>query len=354
MIRKIFYLLSILILWHCTSCEAKKDKMQSPPVVKSEITPDISTEDVLVAFSKLKTDSVFIQSVLGYYRDARDVSFYDGERPIVIGDINKDGKTDALMPFSIGFMSGYKSYNFFYYAIFLNQNGKLKWEGNFNRKEFPSVYDFPEQVLTFEKVEKDYLHGYISKTSFSTKTPVLLQYDPEGQTFEEVKLYPYYWNYKDLKLNGKLPLNTTKKEILDLLGKPDRMSDFFSDCNYNNGPKKVFHYKNLELYFNNRDSLENEEYRFDNQLNFSIQLKNIKLDHKTTYNDILKLSPEIIKQQPSFEDEEAASDPSFKIIYIPLKQKIVNDNYYDSSWMILWFKNNYLNKVEIPTGDCSI
>lgn len=352
---RIGQLLPILMLLVTTSCRNENGKSKTTTEEKQTI--NIDTTKVLAVFDSLKTDSAFAQNTLIFGKGASDVSVYDGERPILIGDINNDGKTDALMPFSVEFEKDYTTYNKLYYAVLLNQNGILTWKGNFNREDFPSSYYFPNQALTIEKIGKEYLNGYISEYSFSTKTPVLLEYNAVNNSFDEIKLYSYFWNYDDLKWNGKLPLHTTKKEMLALFGQPDSISDFFSECNYNNGPKKVYHYETLRLFLNEANMLENEEYQFDNKLNVFIQYQNIKLDRNTTYDDILKLSPDMLKQQPRHQKEEeeiVENDGAYNVIYIPLHQKITNDAYFDLNWVILRFKNGYLHNISIPLGDCEI
>ena len=348
-----FYLLPILLLFCITSCQNKNGETET--IAAKEQIPDMDTAVVLAAFEELKNDSAFIKNCVEFQNGVSHISFYNGERPLPIGDINQDGETDALIPFEVAYVSNYSRYSKLYYAILLNQNGKLNWIGNYDRENFPSSYYYPNQVLSIEKIEKESISGYISETSFSPKTPVILEYHPDEITFHELKTYNYYWHYDDLKWNGKLPLHAPKKEILGLFGQPDNITDFFSDCNYNNGPKKVYHYGNLELVFNEKEILENESYRVDNDLKVSIQYQNIKLDHNTTYEDIRKLSPEILQQQPIFpEDEEKATDRSYKTIYIPLHQKITDNNYFDSNWVILYFKQNHLEKIVIPEGDCGI
>lgn len=350
----LMFLLPIIFFCSCGNTAHDQDSKQSLLPIK-----EINEADVLQVFDSLKTDSRFVRSLL-QSRDLELLSISPDTESILFGDINRDGEMDALMPFSIEYEQDNEVRQGLYYFILFQVDGQLKWQTNLNRTDFLYGFFSSGHFLTIEKIDDEYLRGFASETSFSTRKPILLEFDSVLELFNYVDLFTYFWDFKELKINGNLPLNTSQKKLVKLLGKPDSISDFFSDCNYNNGPKKIYHYGDLSLFFNNRKLLENESYRFDTNLDFSIEYRDIKLNGNTTYSEILKLSPEILKQQPPYlndfegDDEEDVNDPTYKKIYIPLHQKIVNIEYYGTNWVILAFRQDRLIKLTIPTGDCGI
>lgn len=347
----ILILLFSLVLFSCGNKESDAPKQENTLLPKAEI----DTTMVLSAFDHIKSTAEFKASFF-YDKDVQ-YSLFAGERPILIGDVNGDGKLDALMPFAIqalestGTLDEYDKEAKLYYAIFLNKNGQLVWLNNFSRA-LPNS----DKSITFEVLDAFFIKGNLSKSSYDKEKEIaFFKWDENNSDhFVQVRKNNYYWNYEGIKLNGKYALNTNKSTIVKLFTQPDSISSYFRECNAGGGPKELYHYGSLLLEFNEEKNLDNDNYNFDNKQDYFLSFNEIRLDKQTRYEDILKLSPEILKQQPEFEEEETEQDHTIKTIYIPLKKIFDYDEYYNRNWIILNFKSNKLIQASIPSENCEI
>lgn len=154
--------LSALLLLTILGCKSnKKAEVQNKPVTKDtaiikalpaplqeDNSSVIDTNTVLATFKKISESTKFLKEL-----DAEDASVYDSERPIVIGDLNGDQLDDAIMPFTIegrGRGNNWAAY----YAVFINQNGKLKYKLSFARGG-----DLSERMIEFNSIENGVIKG---------------------------------------------------------------------------------------------------------------------------------------------------------------------------------------------------
>lgn len=112
----------------------------------------IDTLQVITAFNELKNDTTFLYD-LGLLTEGT-YAFYDEERPLLIGDINRDSLPDALMPFSIEGMGGGNNYTA-HYALLLNDNGRLVFNSVLNRGG-----KMAEHLITFTSITRGVIEGW--------------------------------------------------------------------------------------------------------------------------------------------------------------------------------------------------
>lgn len=115
-------------------------------------TAVIDTAAVVAAFGLLKNDSLFLDKLDLLSESTYDI--YDEERPVLIGDINKDQLPDALMPFSIEGLGGGNNYTVFY-AVMLNREGKLQCDTVLFRGSKMS-----ENMLSFTAITNGAIEGW--------------------------------------------------------------------------------------------------------------------------------------------------------------------------------------------------
>lgn len=345
-------LLFSLVLFSCGNKESDVPKQENTLTSKAEI----DTTMVLAAFENIRDRAEFKASFF-YDKDVQ-YSLFAGERPILIGDVNGDGKLDALMPFAIqalasdGTLDENDKKAKLYYAIFLNKNGQLEWIDHFSR-----VLPNSDKIITFETLGKEFIEGNLSKSSYDKEKDkaFFIWVEENSDHFVQVRKNNYYWNYEGIKLNGKYALNSNKATVLKLFTQPDSITSYFRECNAGGGPKELYYYGSLLLEFNEEKNLDNDDYNFDNKQDYFLSFNEIRLDKQTRYEDILKLSPEILKQQPEFEEEEETEqDHNIKTIYIPLLKTFDFNEYYNRVWVILSFKNGRLVQASIPSANCEI
>ncbi|HTO17256.1 MAG TPA: hypothetical protein VLZ83_15940 [Edaphocola sp.] len=343
----IFLILNIVI--NCQSVEAKSSGFY----FNTDSETIIDTSQLLKVFEKSKSQESFTRFL---NNDLTSSVIKRTKEPLIIEDLNGDAHADALVPFICEDQSNAKKKSKesnFYYAVFLNKNGKLIFQNLIDRTDNKT-----KNILTIDKIENTIAIGKIGKSS---KGVVLYRYIADHGNVLRVKRNSYFWKYNDLKLNNKLSLNAKMSEILPLLGKPDRIERFFHDCNVDPGKIKLYHFGGFLLAFNEKNRLTNENFELGSTEKIFMNYGNIRLDKNTTYEEILKLSPYILKQHPGILDlgnEETEMSKEYKILWIPLQEYLPYDPYNDvpfgRNWMSLTFKNKLLISVEIGYADCEI
>jgi hypothetical protein len=147
-----YLLCSLLLAVACNAAQKGEEKRDSSANSSVGMPAVVDTAQVVAAFDLLKDDSVFLDKMdllsEGTY------AFYDEERPLLIGDINRDSLPDALMPFSIEGLGGGNNYTS-HYAILLNQGGRLEYNSVLYRGNKLS-----ENMLTFTGITNGVIEGW--------------------------------------------------------------------------------------------------------------------------------------------------------------------------------------------------
>lgn len=118
--RLFFYTTTASVLLACQQPTAKQPQNNTPDSTAAGFIPD--TAAVISAFNRFTQSKTFAAQVA---EKADGGVIYDEERPILIGDLNNDGRSDAIMPFTMEGMGGGNNY-VIYYAVMLNRNGALE------------------------------------------------------------------------------------------------------------------------------------------------------------------------------------------------------------------------------------
>jgi hypothetical protein len=131
-----------------------------------------------------------------------------------------------------------------------------------------------------------------------------------------------YLESSGIRLNGKLPLVTSVKDINSLLGKPDSISAINWDetcaTDFRSEESRIAYYIGIE-FEQFGDSLDFQTIDFRKDKNLFLQSGNLKLDGSTTLEEISKHYPNAVKEisMGSYQIDGKATD---SIVLPPSKE----------------------------------
>ncbi|MCT2562118.1 hypothetical protein [Chryseobacterium herbae] len=148
-------------------------KNRKDTLLENKEVPFIDYKVVLVAFNKAIKTAKFSKELNFNYQDKLDVTIFDWENPILIGDLNDDHLDDAIVPFTIEERQG--GWNACY-AIFINNGGILEYKYSFNRGG-----GLAERRIDFKSIKDGIIKGIGEPGFYSEEgnsTPVNYMYRP--------------------------------------------------------------------------------------------------------------------------------------------------------------------------------
>lgn len=252
---KKYFLLLLLSSISIMSCGQKKSQNQthkktatspSPPQIK------IDSAALLHAFQQLQSDNSFLKE-LGLAK-AKTFSFSRQTLPPIWGDLNQDGNTDALVPFTVEGRGGGNNWDA-HYAVFLQEENKWKY-----KSQIDAGGDWAKRILHFSQIKGGRILGNLEGNSDKSLKLVGVEYHfingqltntfmalHQGEKAEREYLEPIAI-ITDQHIS--LPLLGTVKNYETVLGKGKKVvPESLPDCGYyfEEGEYSELHFPTITL-----------------------------------------------------------------------------------------------------------
>lgn len=162
-----FFSIALLILFGCKETNMESKTADTDILPTADSLPSDSVRAVAV-FDSLLNDRKFKRKLL-LYEDQASLERID--EPIVLGDLNKDGWTDALMPFAIVGRGGGNNRTSHYAVLLGTSDGNFRYDFIFN-----AGGDMTPETIVFKKITPDYMLGYLRSNLYSDREPTPVRF----------------------------------------------------------------------------------------------------------------------------------------------------------------------------------
>lgn len=258
--KKEFLLITIsfLIAGWMVSCKQHQSKAGNKETKTDTLATETDSIAIMQAFEHLKSDKVFLKDV--GLENEKIFSWNEDITKVFQGDLNGDGKADALLAFTIEGRGGGNNYDM-HYAIFLHEENQWKYTGQIDASILAE-----DRFYAIDTVENGVVRGNWLGNKDESLTPYAAQYILQNgqlvntftalhQTENEEREYLYVDKIFTPE-NISLPTTATLKDYEKLLGKGKITSPKENpECGtyYDEGTILYLDYPNLHFELNDKN-----------------------------------------------------------------------------------------------------
>lgn len=162
--RKAVLIMGCCVFVGCIQKTANQENENENPNPNDDMLSSTSTEiyekEVEDAFNRLKSDSSFISSFGFEIYEPTQTEFHETldrtDAPILFGDLNGDGISDAIAPFMIEGWGGGNNWTF-HYAVFIHVDGQWIYQSYYSAGGSRS-----EELFEIEGIENGVVKGHLT------------------------------------------------------------------------------------------------------------------------------------------------------------------------------------------------